>query len=427
MVEVVARRGSGGGGAQALARVIIHEAVLKGILAHATSDTTREVGGVLVGSLVGEPGEHVVEVSGWIAARHTEASRTSVTFTPDTWAAVHEEKERRYPDERIVGWYHTHPNLGIFLSQHDLFIHRNFFREPWQVALVVDPVREERGFFVWLREGDIRSVPYFILAQPPGRSLLPTSATRQVPAGEARQAARVQRPRQVPVDLPETRRRAASLDGDSKVAPATRSREEAVRRLEAARAYALVQRTRVDPLSLLLVALTVALAVGMAVTLVSLLPPVGSRGVRSPSSEDGPWTVQVEQVRMEMARSESRLEALRGEMDALRLRVDQLQGGAGDVRERLDSLGAGLDEVRAGVEQAREELEQLRRGMDELRDRAVRVHVVQRGDTLWGLSQRYYGSPAYVNLLMRANDIPRDGTMRAGRMIVVPTLEGSRL
>lgn len=427
MVDVVARRGSGGGGPQALTQVIIHEAVLKGILAHATSDTTREVGGVLVGSLVGEPGEHVVQVSGWIAARHTEASRTSVTFTPDTWAAVHEEKERSYPNERIVGWYHTHPNLGIFLSQHDLFIHRNFFREPWQVALVVDPVREERGFFVWLREGDIRSVPYFILAQPPGRSLLPTSETRQVPTAETRQTARVQRLRQVPADIQVTRRRPASPDGDAKVAPATRSREEAVRRLEAARAYALVQRTRIDPFSLLLVALTVALAVGMAVTLVSLLPAMGSRGVRSPSSENGPWTVQVEQVRMEMARNESRLEALRSEVDALRTRVEELHGGASDVRERLESLGAGLDEVRAGVEQVREGLEELRGGVDELRDRAVRVHVVQRGETLWGLSQRYYGSPDYVNLLMRANDIPRDGTMRAGRMIVVPRVEGSRL
>jgi hypothetical protein len=31
----------------------------------------------------------------------------------------------------------------------DLFIHRNFFRQPWQVALVVDPQQKAAGFFVW--------------------------------------------------------------------------------------------------------------------------------------------------------------------------------------------------------------------------------------------------------------------------------------
>jgi hypothetical protein len=35
-----------------------------------------------------------------------------------------------------------------------LFIHRNFFREPWQVALVIDPRQDAAGFFVW-QDGEI--------------------------------------------------------------------------------------------------------------------------------------------------------------------------------------------------------------------------------------------------------------------------------
>jgi proteasome lid subunit RPN8/RPN11 len=40
---------------------------------------------------------------------------------------------------RPVGWYHSHTRSEIFLSDADREIHRRFFPEPWQVALVVKP------------------------------------------------------------------------------------------------------------------------------------------------------------------------------------------------------------------------------------------------------------------------------------------------
>ena len=65
----------------------------------------------------------------------------------------HPERDKLHPDLDIVGWYHTHPDFGIFLSGHDLFIHRNFFDQPLQVAYVVDPIRQTRGFFRWKADG----------------------------------------------------------------------------------------------------------------------------------------------------------------------------------------------------------------------------------------------------------------------------------
>ena len=65
----------------------------------------------------------------------------SLTFTHETWADLHSQVEQKYPTEMIVCWHHTHPGFGVFLSGYDQFIHRNFFPEPWQIALVVDPRR----------------------------------------------------------------------------------------------------------------------------------------------------------------------------------------------------------------------------------------------------------------------------------------------
>ena len=67
---------------------------------------------------------------------------------------MHEALERDFPDEQIVGWYHSHPGFGIFLSGHDLFIHENFFSGPSQIAYVVDPHAGTEGVFGW-REGKI--------------------------------------------------------------------------------------------------------------------------------------------------------------------------------------------------------------------------------------------------------------------------------
>jgi proteasome lid subunit RPN8/RPN11 len=95
-----------------------------------------------------------VEIRHFLPATETRSAVSSLTFTHDTWAALHREAETRFPDDLVLGWHHTHPGFGIFLSPHDLFIHRHFFREPWQVALVVDPRRCEFGFFQW-RAGQV--------------------------------------------------------------------------------------------------------------------------------------------------------------------------------------------------------------------------------------------------------------------------------
>jgi len=48
----------------------------------------------------------------------------------------------------VVGWYHSHPNLGAFFSGTDRATQRAFFNRPYSVGLVVDPVRGEEAWFV---------------------------------------------------------------------------------------------------------------------------------------------------------------------------------------------------------------------------------------------------------------------------------------
>jgi hypothetical protein len=73
----------------------------------------------------------------------------------------HDEIEKNHSGKRIVGWYHTHPRMGIFLSHYDTWLHHNFFPEPWQVALVVEPHKSLAGFFIRRDDDALDPTRYF--------------------------------------------------------------------------------------------------------------------------------------------------------------------------------------------------------------------------------------------------------------------------
>jgi proteasome lid subunit RPN8/RPN11 len=57
------------------------------------------------------------------------------------------KQEKNNPNLRIVGWWHSHPGFGCFLSKTDVQTQNYFFPEPFQVALVIDPLKNEFNFF----------------------------------------------------------------------------------------------------------------------------------------------------------------------------------------------------------------------------------------------------------------------------------------
>lgn len=136
--------------------ILIDEPALRASQAHALSSLHAEVAGVLIGSRPEKQpdGRYVVHIFDTIVARHTVMQGASVTYTPESWRYLNDTLAKRYPDDTavMVGWYHTHPGFGIFLSGMDLFIHQNFFTQVWHVALVLDPRARTSGFFSWDRQ-----------------------------------------------------------------------------------------------------------------------------------------------------------------------------------------------------------------------------------------------------------------------------------
>ncbi|MCU1332340.1 MAG: hypothetical protein JWM08_1332 [Candidatus Angelobacter sp.] len=126
--------------------VVIEAEVARKIRQHARTSMKAEVCGVLIGNTDHER----MTVEACIAGINAAQGGAHVTFTQDTWEHIYKIKDKEYPDDKIVGWYHSHPGFGVFLSEHDLFIQQNFFSNPQQVAWVYDPHTDEEGCFGWI-------------------------------------------------------------------------------------------------------------------------------------------------------------------------------------------------------------------------------------------------------------------------------------
>ncbi len=130
-------------------RIAISDRAYHAIHEHAVENTGIEICGVLIGQVYKDPSGPFLEITGMIRGEHADNQAGQVMFTHETWSYINTIKDDQFAGSQIVGWFHTHPRFGIFLSDQDLFIHKNFFNNPWQIAFVVDPVSQEEGFFIW--------------------------------------------------------------------------------------------------------------------------------------------------------------------------------------------------------------------------------------------------------------------------------------
>ncbi len=148
-------------------RVILDKKAYDEIHAHGQSDLDVEVCGVLMGQIYRDEIGPYLLITDAIRGRQARQKAGQVTFTHSTWEYIHKETDKqRYADKRIVGWYHMHPGLGVFLSEVDLFAHRSFFNAAWQVAIVIDQKVKKTGIFFWQHGQIVRLKRYWIGDEP---------------------------------------------------------------------------------------------------------------------------------------------------------------------------------------------------------------------------------------------------------------------
>jgi len=122
---------------------------------HVSAQRGVEAGGIMLGrSEVNGGGVHLFILS-TLPAEAVRAGPAHLTFTHETWRLLEARRLALHRESLVLGWYHSHPGLGLFLSGYDRRLHRQIFgHELWSVALVIDPIANSRAFF-WSRRGRV--------------------------------------------------------------------------------------------------------------------------------------------------------------------------------------------------------------------------------------------------------------------------------
>lgn len=127
--------------------------VIERIMAHARQDTLRECFGLLMGNVYVDEEKEItwIYLQDAVAAGQVDADISTVEVSREEFMRINEEvdriREQTNDDVRKIGWYHSHPNYGIFMSNTDRLNQKRYYNQDWQLALVVDPVRSTMGFF----------------------------------------------------------------------------------------------------------------------------------------------------------------------------------------------------------------------------------------------------------------------------------------
>jgi len=117
------------------------------ILKHLNSGSV-ELGGLLLGNVVSsydlESGVAIVNIEDSIESLEFDSTSVSLSMDSSVWQRANAAKSS---SSFVVGWYHSHPNLGAFFSGTDRKTQREFFNQKYSVGLVIDPVRHEELWF----------------------------------------------------------------------------------------------------------------------------------------------------------------------------------------------------------------------------------------------------------------------------------------
>ncbi len=105
-----------------------------------------EVMGFLIGDKYTWEEETYVTVLD-VVTTDLDSTSVHVKFSEEGFGKLFEALDEIQYEYVLVGWYHSHPGHTCFLSSTDINTQETMFKQPYHVAIVVDPINIEIGAF----------------------------------------------------------------------------------------------------------------------------------------------------------------------------------------------------------------------------------------------------------------------------------------
>ena len=115
-----------------------------------TKRNTFEQQGILLGNVYQTPSGYVGVVD-TILLSESVGNQVYIESAHSDWSKMDQQMDEINSNRKRklvkLGWWHTHPNMGIFMSGTDRETQANYFYKDWQFAVVLNPQDEKWGAF----------------------------------------------------------------------------------------------------------------------------------------------------------------------------------------------------------------------------------------------------------------------------------------
>lgn len=128
-----------------------------------TKVSSEEQMAVLLGkhSIIDE--QAVLFISGAIAGKHCEKENGIITLTDKSWDYILAQKEIYFDSLEVVGFALSQPSYGTYLNTNYTNYFMNNFTKPFQVLFIIDPIENVSSFYAHDDQDDLAECTgYFI-------------------------------------------------------------------------------------------------------------------------------------------------------------------------------------------------------------------------------------------------------------------------
>jgi proteasome lid subunit RPN8/RPN11 len=120
-----------------------------------------EIGGFLLGKYMFSEAsnQYQITLEQFVPIAPEKHDVYQIEFSTDSIVKELGGAQDKFPTLTLMGWFHTHPGHGLFLSKPDLNIHEGFFHEKYQVAMEIDSLSDnlDTGFFTNTKRGKVNN------------------------------------------------------------------------------------------------------------------------------------------------------------------------------------------------------------------------------------------------------------------------------
>lgn len=127
--------------------IYIFEDTIENAVKHCMKYGNLEAIGLLLGRRYKYSGKEYILIEDQIEVK-SKSSHTFVEFDREAFSHIGGVlRSENHQDDFLVGWYHSHPDFGCWLSSIDVETQATYFYERYHCALVIDPIRGYLKFF----------------------------------------------------------------------------------------------------------------------------------------------------------------------------------------------------------------------------------------------------------------------------------------